>query len=1294
MKNLLAFCFLFVLTVSFSQSEIWMRPNKGQWHDNVEFKINIPGGHLYLEKTGFTYDFTNFGEDHHHNHEAHSGLNVDDDLINHSIRTTFIGANPNPVFEQNKPSDFYENYFLGNDSTKWVSNSLAYNEVRYLSLYSNIDLNLYEENATLKYDVVVHPGGNPANFIVQYDGQNKISIVEGTLIIETTLGNIVEGKPKAYQIINGITKEVNCFYSLVGNKMTFILPDGYDASTDLIIDPSLTFSTFTGASSDNWGMTACPDINKNLIAAGIVFAGGYPLSTGPYDNSFNGGLVDVAITKFNASGSGIVFSTFLGGNESETPHSIIVNALNELYIFGATASTNFPVFGGAYQASKNGGSTITIDGINFVGGTDIYITKLSAGGNALLGGTYIGGGGNDGISTGSTIAFNYGDQLRGEVMVDDNNFVYITSTTESADFPVVGGFDNSLGGTQDAVVAKFNSNLTVLLWSTYIGGTGLESGNSVQISSVGDIFVAGGTTSTFNFPATTGQLNPTFKGGTTDGYIIKFSAPTYALPKSTYLGTNDYDQAYFVQLDIDDFVYVYGQTKGPYTITAGHYVNPNSGQFIHKLSNDLTTSQWSSVFGAGSGNEEISPTAFLVSDCYEIYIAGWGGETNQGSTFNPGNAVNSSTFGLPVTPDAYMPTTTGSNFYLALFTKDMVNLKYATFMGASVLGPSGDHVDGGTSRFDKQGGVYHAVCAACGGNVNGFPTTAGVFSPTNNSSNCNMAAFLFELAKIDAVLGTGSPIICIPDPVIFDNNSQNGNAYYWEFGDGGTSTDYEPTHFYTTPGIYTAMLIVSDTSGCYTPDTAYVDVEIQLLVAEAGTLSDTICPGESVQLFAIGGDSYSWGPANLLDNPNSANPIATIWEATTFTVTVESACGSSTIDVIVYVFGADANSSPDTAICVGESAHLFAGGGDSYLWSPPGSLDDPTSANPIATPLITTFYIVEIVTPEGCLIKDTTNVIVDQDLPYPNLIDAISICLGQGVQIAAGGATSYLWSPNYTITNTTIYNPVVSPAVDTSYAVAFTNACGTTHDTVDVFVIVVEGNISPDTTICPEGEATLWASGGVDYQWSPSGTLSDPHEAVTQASPNSSTMYTVVITDIYGCSTTLTTTVDVFDSPYLIVSPAVYAIVGDTIPISAEGDGTIVWSPPIYMYCVECSDNFVYPPNEMEYTATLTDANGCTAQAIVPIHYDPLIYVPNCFTPNGDAFNNYFQAITHNILTFQMLIFNRWGEVVFSTTSIDHTWDGTYNGVKVVDDVYVWQIVYTDLNENETELRGHVTVLK
>jgi gliding motility-associated-like protein len=1270
----------------FAQEEIWIHPNRGQWHQNISYQIDIPGGDLYLEKDGFTYNLNNLGEayDHHHHGEDH------EEFEGHVVKTKFIGANLNPIFEELDVSSHYENYFLGNDTSKWKSNIYAYNRIDYHELYDGIRLSMYEQNATLKYDIHIDAGTNPSIFKVDYEGQDELTINDdGELVIHTPLGDITESKPYAYQHSNGIKKNVPCEYVLIGNQMHFEFPEGYDSNLELVIDPELAFSTFTGSASDNWGMTACPDINKNLIAGGIVFGSQYINDPGGYDNTFNGGQVDVVITKYNATGSNFIFSTHLGGDASETPHSLIVNDNNELYIMGATASTNFPVMGNAMQPNHEGGVTITVDGITFVNGSDIFVTKLNSAGSAMLGSTFYGGSLTDGMSTASDdIAFNYGDQLRGEVMVDDASNVYISSTTQSNDIQINGGFQNSFGGTQDAIIAKFNPDLSTLMWSTYVGGTGAESGNSIQLTSTGDIVIGGGTTSS-NFPNTAGQVNPSFQGGNTDGYVMKFNAPTYNAPIASYIGTSDYDQTYFVQIDIDDFIYLYGQTKGDYTISSGVYNNPNSGQFIHKLSNDLSTTEWSSSFGASSGNEELSPTAFLVSDCYEIYIAGWGGNTNA----NNSSADNSSSNGMPITSDAFQPTTNGSNFYLALFTADMADLKYSTYMGSQ--NGSSDHVDGGTSRFDKQGGVYHAVCAACGGNANGFPTTPGAYSETNQSSNCNMAAFLFELSKIEATLSTGTPVVCIPDPVIFQNDSENGDTYEWVFGDGSpNSFEFEPTHYYTDPGTYEVMLIVSDAAGCYSPDTAYLEVEIQLLEAEAGALLDTICPGSSVELYAIGGDNYVWGPAEYLNTQTGSNVVATIWEATTFTVEVQSVCGSSEIEVTVEVYGANAESGLDTAICVGGSAQLSANGGGTYEWSPGGSLDDPLAANPISTPSITTNYIVTITTPEGCEIVDTTQVWVDQDLPFPLLPEEVSICYGSSTQIIAGGATSYLWSPDYNISETNVYNPFVNPLVDTIYHVDFTNACGTTYDSVKVNVITVDGTISPDTTICPEGEATLVATGGVSYNWWPSTGLNKPNDSITQASPGSDTQYTVLITDEFGCSISLTTNVFLYDTPQLVVSPAVYAVVGDSTQLWAEGDGVIYWSPPYNISCAHCTDPYVWPEVEFVYTATITDVNGCMNTGDVPIYFDPLIYVPNAFTPNGDSFNQYFKAQGLNIIEFEMLIFNRWGEIVKTLSSLDESWDGTYNGVPVKDDVYVWQVRYVDLKNDPHTLRGHVTVLK
>jgi hypothetical protein len=173
------------------------------------------------------------------------------------------------------------------------------------------------------------------------------------------------------------------------------------------------------------------------------------------------------------------------------------------------------------------------------------------------------------------------------------------------------------------------------------------------------------------------------------------------------------------------------------------------------------------MIGAGTGNVELSPTAFLISDCYDIYLAGWGGQLNQ----LYGQASFSTTTNFPVTLDAYQLNTNGSNFYIAVLDQDASALKYATFMGG--LNSSSNHVDGGTSRFDNQGRIYHAVCGACGGNDFGFTSTPGVWSATNQSSNCNLACFKFELSTIEAIAAQPAPLICIPQSVFFDNNSQN-----------------------------------------------------------------------------------------------------------------------------------------------------------------------------------------------------------------------------------------------------------------------------------------------------------------------------------------------------------------------------------------------------------------------------------------------------------------------------------------------------------------------------------------
>ncbi len=249
--------------------------------------------------------------------------------------------------------------------------------------------------------------------------------------------------------------------------------------------------------------------------------------------------------------------------------------------------------------------------------------------------------------------------------------------------------------------------MSQIVWAGFLGGNGADASHTIKFDLDGNLVVGGGSSS-LNFPATPGTYQ-TVHAGLVDGWIAKIKNDGTTILVSTLTGTQAFNQVYFIDLDIDGNIYAYGQTTGSFPVTAGVYKNPNSGQFLQKFDPSLSTLIFSTVFGSGSGIPNISPTAFLVNDCNNIYLSGWGGMINSASDF-----WNSSTSGMPVTTDAFQKTTSGSDFYFIVLTSDASQLLYATFLGGT---QSRTHVDGGTSRFDKSGVVYHAVCSGCKVNV-------------------------------------------------------------------------------------------------------------------------------------------------------------------------------------------------------------------------------------------------------------------------------------------------------------------------------------------------------------------------------------------------------------------------------------------------------------------------------------------------------------------------------------------------------------------------------------------------
>lgn len=1293
-----------LLSLGTSAQDVLLHPNKGQWDSRVEYKVELLSGEMYIERDGWTFNLNNFEEVLGHHHDQPESLSERTGQMQ-IIKSRFIGSEGYQQAVVIDSSSSYRNYLYGNDPDQWKTKVHSYSALRLTEIYDGIDMFFDGRNSQLKYSFEVQEGVNPDLIKIELSGQDDLSIdEEGRLIIHNRFGEIIEDAPVAWNEIDGKRKPVLVEFKLEGDQLGFHFPKGYSAESKLVIDPNLTFSTFTGSTADNWGMTATPDPDGNLYAGGIVFdgAGSYPTTVGAFDVVFDGGWsytytfngatynmqgFDIGISKFNATGTTMLYSTYLGGTNNEAPHSLVSDLNGDLYVMGVTGSPDFPVLANAYDNSFNGGPSIAQNELGY-DGADIFISHLSADGTTMVGCTFVGGTGTDGVNI-DQLNYNYGDPFRGEIIVDDNGFVYVSSTSRSTDFPTLNAFQTTLSGVQDAVLFKINDALTTMEWSTYFGGGEYETGNSVQISDAGDVYIAGGTNST-NLPVTIGN-DLSFNGGMSDGYVARFNATTGALLSGTYMGLGEYDQTYFVQVDLSNEVYVYGQTESAWAITPGIYGVPNSGQFIRKYSTDLTTIQWTSMFGAGTGHVEISPTAFLVSDCYQIYIAGWGGLIN--SAYSE-HASFSTSNGFQVTPDAYQPTTTGNNFYLALFGHDMSSLVYGTFIGGSTS--SYNHVDGGTSRFDKNGSIYHAVCGACGGNDYGFTTTPGVYSETNNSSNCNLAAFKFELNAIEAIVADPDPYVCLPNPIIFDNNSTNGNFFYWDFGDGDTSLLENTQHVYPGPGDYTVTLVVTDTNGCFTPDTAQFIVHIGDFGADVEAVTDPICPGDSYQLEASGGATYEWSPAQYLDDPSIYNPTATLYQTTDFMVIVSDSCGIDTVYVTVPVIIENTSVSNDTVICVGNSANLVATGGGTYIWSPATTLDNPNIADPVSTPDSTTTYTVDITSPYGCSYQESVTVTVNYDPPVPVIPDTIGLCEGSSELITVSGADSYIWSPNVNINPATGSTVSVSPLNSMYYYCDFINACGSVLDSVFVEVLHAEIQAFGDTIICPGESAELYAEGAVSYSWYPPGSLNNPTLSNVIASPAGSTTYHVYGTDENGCIDEDTVWVGIFPVPSIQVTPDIDAIQGEFIQLTAitSSNGTVTWSPEEYLSCVVCPNPMANPDTDFNYTATFIDENGCTAITGVHIHYDPVLYVPNTFTPDGDEFNNLFEAILNNSLGFKMEIFNRWGELIFETNNIDVGWDGTYNGVMCQDGTYTWKATVMDLNEINHIYVGHVNLLR
>lgn len=852
-----------VTSNAFSQNYLEFIENKGQWDKNIRYKGDMATGSFLLQENGYRVvlynkqDLTRIGESVHAHgvKEAGQKETVPNEevpkpgepqlLRGHAYEMRFLNANKNPQIIPDKPLDAYSNYFIGNDPSKWAANCQTFQALTYKNVYPNIDVRYYTANGVLKYDFIVHPGGNPASIALYFDGAENLRVKDGALQIRTSVEVVKEMAPYTYQLIDNSRKEIPCSYDVKGNIVQFRLGAAYSRTATLVIDPSVVFSTFTGSAPDNWGYTATYDASGNFYAGGIVFGkdGTFPVSNGAFQQSYQGGNTqtgeqggfDIAIMKFDPSGARRLYATYLGGGTgNEQPHSLVVDGAGNLVIAGRTTSTDYPVKGALQTYGPLGG------------GWDIIVTKLNATGSALIGSVRIGGRGDDGVNIrhkystlgAESIDRNYGDDARSEVILDNAGNVLFASCTQSANFPVTSvsgqttlGGANAKNRSQDAVILKLTPDLGQVLFSIIIGGNDDDAAFVLAINPFSNnIFVAGATAST-NFPGNkAGTKYPTYQGGLSDGFVAEYTS-NGNLVKNGFFGTAGIDIIYGIQFDRFGYPYIAGTTTGAWPVVNAAFSQANGRQFIAKLKPDLSDFEYSTVFGTGGANPNLSPTAFLVDRCENVYYSGWGGAVNISE-----NYPNAGTNGLPITNDAYQKTSDNSDFYFFVLEKNAKSQLYGSYFGQ--LGGFGEHVDGGTSRFDRNGVIYQSMCANCSSPKPRFPTTPGVWSPYNGSTGCNLAAvkIAFNLAGIGAgILASINGVPrdtsgCVPMTVDFTDTIAMGKKYIWDFNDGSppvTTTAPSVSHTFNTVGLYRVKLVSVDSTSCNIADTVQITMRVR-----------------------------------------------------------------------------------------------------------------------------------------------------------------------------------------------------------------------------------------------------------------------------------------------------------------------------------------------------------------------------------------------------------------------------------------------------------------------------------
>ena len=901
------------IQATFLKAPLHFEPNQGQTDEPVKFLARGAGYQMFLTSTEAVMVLRQPDEKPSAISRQRSGKQslIDPKLdTRHSelqsvVRMKLVGANPDAEVSGLDQLPGKVNYFIGNDPKKWRTNIPTYGKVKYHNVYPGVDLVYYGNQRQLEYDFVVAPGSDPKAIKLAFDGADKFERDGSDLVIRTASGSLRMHKPLVYQEVAGVKKEISAAFVLNPIENPKLASVGfqvasYDGSRPLVIDPVLSYSTYLGGGGsefDTGGVTV--DCAGNAYVTGGTISPDFPTAN-PVPAAHGGGA-DIFVAKLNSIGSELIYSTYVGGSGNEyypALRPITVDSTGNVYITGSTTSADFPVTPGAFQAAFAGG------------GSDAFVTKLTATGDSLVYSTYLGGGRAGRLCCAAS-------DLGTAVAVDLDGNAYVVGFTDADDFPVTAGVFQVApgGGGSDGFITKLNATGSTLVYSSFIGGGSSDHPTTVAVDLTGNAYVSGSTGSA-NFPTTAGSYQTAYGGGENDVFITKINAQGAALLYSTFLGGSDRDDVLSMHLDDLGNVYVAGRSGasdmaliGNFPITEGAFQTVARGRiegFVAKLNASRNNLVYSTYLG-GSGSESLNGLA--VDSLGQAYIAG---------------STDSADFPTQSPLQFYSG---GNDAFVVKLNATGSALVYSTYLGGS----SGDSAF--SIALDCLGNAYVVGLT----NSANFPTTGGAFQPVYAGGGDVFVAKITENHNHSPTASSGGPYTVAEGGTLATLNGSGSDpdgdplTYAWDIDNNGSfeTAGQNPTFSAVGrdgPSSQKVVLQVCDNRGACATSSATVNitnvaptvvaisapvapVQVNALITTSATFTDPGVPDTHTAVWDWGDGTTSPGTVSEMNGSGSVSGshVYTAAGVYTVTLTVTDDDGGSGQSVFQFVVVYDPN---------------------------------------------------------------------------------------------------------------------------------------------------------------------------------------------------------------------------------------------------------------------------------------------------------------------------------------------------------------------------------------------------